>query len=51
MRYEAEQHIPFDISDINLSYQPLGGSSSGQGTDAMLVAAKREKILNHTNVL
>jgi len=51
MAYEAQQHIPFDISDVNLSYQPLGASSSGQGTDVMLVAAKREKILNHTNVL
>jgi type IV pilus assembly protein PilM len=49
--YEAQQHIPFDISDVNLSYQPLGESPSGQGMDVMLVAAKREKILNHTNVL
>jgi type IV pilus assembly protein PilM len=49
--YEAQQHIPFDISDVNLSYQPLGESPSGQGTDVMLVAVKREKILNHTNVL
>jgi type IV pilus assembly protein PilM len=51
MPYEAQRHIPFDISDVNLSYQPLRGSPSGQGTDVMLVAAKREKILNHTNVL
>jgi type IV pilus assembly protein PilM len=49
--YEAQQHIPFDISDVNLSYQPLGESPSGQGTDVMLVAVKREKIINHTNVL
>jgi type IV pilus assembly protein PilM len=49
--YEAQQHIPFDISDVNLSYQPLGESPSGQGMDVMLVAAKREKILNHTNAL
>ena len=51
MPYEAQQHIPFDISDVNLSYQALGGSPPAQGTDVMLVAAKREKILNHTNVL
>jgi type IV pilus assembly protein PilM len=49
--YEAPQHIPFDISDVNLSYQSLGESLSGQGTDVMLVAVKREKILNHTNAL
>ena len=49
--YEAQQHIPFDIADVNLSYQALGESASGQGTDVMLVAVKREKILNHTSVL
>jgi len=49
--YEAQQHIPFDMTDVNLSYQSLGASPSGSGTDVMLVAVKREKILNHTNVL
>ena len=49
--YEAQQHIPFDMTDVNLSYQALGPSASGNGTDVMLVAVKREKILNHTNVL
>jgi type IV pilus assembly protein PilM len=49
--YEAQRHIPFDVSDVNLSYQVLGESPSGQGTDVMLVAVKREKILNHTSVL
>ena len=49
--YEAQQHIPFDIGDVNLSYQGLGPAANGTGTDVMLVAAKRDKILNHTNVL
>jgi len=49
--YEAQQHIPFDMSDVNLSYQSLGPASAGTGSDVMLVAVKREKILNHTNVL
>ena len=49
--YEAQQHIPFDMADVNLSYQALGPSTSATGTDVMLVAVKREKILNHTNVL
>jgi len=49
--YEAQQHIPFDMSDVNLSYQSLGPASVGTGSDVMLVAVKREKILNHTNVL
>ena len=49
--YEAQQHIPFDVSDVNLSYQVMGPAAAGGGTEVMLVAAKREKILNHTNVL
>ena len=49
--YEAQQYIPFDMSDVNLSYQVLGPAFLGGGMDVMLVAVKREKILNHTNVL
>jgi type IV pilus assembly protein PilM len=50
MQYEAQQHIPFDVADVSLSYQVMGPALTG-GTDVMMVAAKREKILNHTNVL
>jgi type IV pilus assembly protein PilM len=49
--YEAQQYIPFDMADVNLSYQVLGPATVGTGFDAMLVAVKRDKILNHTNVL
>ena len=48
---EAQQHIPFDIEDVNLSYQVMGAGSSGNDMDIMLVAVKREKISNHTRVL
>jgi type IV pilus assembly protein PilM len=48
---EAQQHIPFDMTDVNLSYQGLGPAATGNGMDVMLVAVKREKIQNHTNVL
>src|SRR5713226_8412196 len=46
---EASQHIPFDIADVNLSYQLLESMDSQM--DVLLVAAKKDKILNHTNVL
>ena len=49
--YEAQQYIPFDMADVNLSYQVLGPATAGPGFDVMLVAVKRDKILNHTNVL
>lgn len=51
IEYEAQQHIPFDLADVFKDYQILGPAMSGGGFDVMLVAVKREKILNHTNVL
>jgi type IV pilus assembly protein PilM len=49
--YEAQQYIPFDMADVNLSYQVLGPPQTGPGFDVMLVAVKKDKILNHTNVV
>src|SRR5246500_374363 len=46
---EASQHIPFDIADVNLSYQLLEATENQM--DVLLVAVKKDKILNHTNVL
>ncbi len=46
---EASQHIPFDIADVNLSYQQLETMETQM--EVLLVAVKKDKILNHTNVL
>jgi len=46
---EASQHIPFDITDVNLDYQLLESMESQM--DVLLVAVKKDKILNYTNVL
>ncbi|MEW5975641.1 MAG: type IV pilus assembly protein PilM [Acidobacteriota bacterium] len=51
IQWEAEQHIPFDITDVNLDYQVMSAASSGNTTDVLLVAVKKDKILNHTNVI
>ena len=48
---EAEQHIPFDIADVNLSFQVLETNPAANSQEVLLVAAKKDKILNHTNVL
>ena len=50
IQWEAEQHIPFDISDVNLDYQVLN-TESAASSDVLLVAVKKDKILNHTNVI
>ncbi len=47
--HDAQQHVPFDLAEVSLSYHLLGHNPAGQAMDAILVAAKNEKILNHTN--
>jgi type IV pilus assembly protein PilM len=52
--WEAEQYIPFDIQDVNLDYQildPGTGPNSRGSMDVLLVAAKKEKISDYTNVI
>ena len=48
---EAAQHIPFDISDVNVDFQILSDDLSGPQMEVLLVAVKKDKILNYTNVL
>lgn len=49
---EAEQYIPFDISDVNLDFQILGGSPSNPNQmSVLLVAAKKEMVNDYLNVL
>jgi type IV pilus assembly protein PilM len=53
IQWEAEQYIPFDMDDVNIDYQILGGpSTSGDGNmDVLLVAVKKEKINDYTGVV
>lgn len=51
--WEAEQYIPFDIQDVNLDYEILatGGQDNPGSMDVLLVAAKKDKIADYTNVI
>ena len=54
IQVDAEQYIPFDIAEVNLDYQLVGpGTTSAEeaGMEVVLVAAKKDKIQNHTNVI
>ncbi len=51
IKTEAAQHIPFDIDVVNLDYQVLSEDLNGPQIDVLLVAVKKDKILNYTNVL
>jgi type IV pilus assembly protein PilM len=51
IHWEAEQYIPFDINDVNLYHEVLGYDHSGQNMDVLLVACKRDKIAQFTQVI
>ncbi len=51
IRWEAEQYIPFDIADVNIDYQVLGQVPDTENLNVMLVAAKKEKVSDHTSVV
>ncbi|MEE8481384.1 MAG: type IV pilus assembly protein PilM [Desulfobacterales bacterium] len=48
---EAEQYIPFDISDVNIDFQILGENENNPNQiDVLLVAAKKEIINDYVNL-
>ena len=52
IRWEAEQYIPFDISDVNLDYAFLSESNSGyDNMDVLLVAARKEQIIKYVEII
>jgi len=48
---EAAQQIPFDIAYLSIDYQILSEDPTSPQMDVLLVAVKKDKILNYTNVL
>lgn len=51
IHWEAEQYIPFDINDVNLYHEIVGYDATGQNMDVLLVACKRDKIAQFTQVI
>lgn len=50
--WEAEQHIPYSIKDVNLDFQILGGTGPGKGEmDALLVAVKKDTLNDYLAVI
>jgi type IV pilus assembly protein PilM len=53
IQWEAEQHIPFDMKDVNVDTQilkPDANDATGQ-MDVLLVAAKKDMINDYTTVV
>ncbi|GAC1692981.1 MAG: type IV pilus assembly protein PilM [Gemmatimonadaceae bacterium] len=44
MRWEAEQHVPFDMESVELDFQILDPDADGLEMQVLLVAAKRDLV-------
>jgi len=50
--WEAEQHIPYSIEDVNLDFQILGSGDNGKGEmDVLLVAVKKDIVNQYLAVI
>ena len=51
IQFEAEQYIPFDISDVNLDFQILGENEQNPNQmSVLLVAAKKDMVSDYVNL-
>lgn len=51
MRWEAEQHVPFDMEGVQLDFQILDPEGTDPQMSVLLVAAKREVVENRVELL
>lgn len=52
IKYEAEQHVPFDINDVDIDFQILGPRPDIEGQmDVILIAAKKAVIKEYCDVV
>jgi type IV pilus assembly protein PilM len=51
IRWEAEQHVPFDMENVELDFQILDPEGDGLQMTVLLVAAKRELIETKQSLL
>lgn len=49
--WEAEQHVPFDIDDITLDFQILDDDIGAGQMEILLVAAKKDMVQTHAELL
>jgi len=51
VRWEAQQHVPFDVEGVELDFQILDPEGSDLQMDVLLVAAKRDLVEDKTQLL
>ncbi len=51
IHWEAEQHVPYDINDVSLDFQILDGEVNPKQMQVLLVAAKRDMLNAHADLI
>lgn len=53
IHWEAEQYIPFDIEDVNIDFHIFDSQTDASGgeMDVILVAVKKDKVNDYTNLV
>lgn len=51
IRFEAEQHVPFDMNSVQLDFQILDPDSDASEMSVLLVAAKKELVASKLRLL
>ena len=51
IQWEAEQHVPYDINDVSLDFQIINPNVDQKKMQVLLVAAKKEMIQNHADII
>lgn len=51
MRFEAEQHVPFDMASVEMDFQILDPDGSGDDMSVLLVAAKHDLVESRIRLL
>ncbi len=51
IHWEAEQHVPYDINDVCLDFQILEENADPKQMEVLLVAAKREMLAAHADLI
>jgi type IV pilus assembly protein PilM len=51
IQWEAEQHVPYDINDVSLDFQIINPNVDAKKMQVLLVAAKKDMIANHAEIV
>jgi type IV pilus assembly protein PilM len=51
IQWEAEQHVPYDVNDVSLDFQIIDPNIEQKKMQVLLVAAKKDMIQSHADIL